>query len=68
MSAEIRIYNPDELGPPMGQYSHVTRVKASEFRFSSEDATEGLCWRMSQALFRSRQRNSGAARRNKNEL
>jgi enamine deaminase RidA (YjgF/YER057c/UK114 family) len=33
MSAEIRIYNPDELGPPMGQYSHVTRVKASEFLF-----------------------------------
>jgi enamine deaminase RidA (YjgF/YER057c/UK114 family) len=33
MSAAIRIYNPDELGPPMGQYSHVTRVKASEFLF-----------------------------------
>jgi len=33
MSAEINIYNPAELGPPMGQYSHVTRVKASEFLF-----------------------------------
>jgi enamine deaminase RidA (YjgF/YER057c/UK114 family) len=33
MSVEINIYNPAELGPPMGQYSHVTRVKASEFLF-----------------------------------
>src|SRR4051794_40147433 len=33
MSAEITIYNPDELGPPMGQYTHVTRVKANEFLF-----------------------------------
>lgn len=33
MSAEINIYNPAELGPPMGQYSHVTRVKAGEFLF-----------------------------------
>jgi enamine deaminase RidA (YjgF/YER057c/UK114 family) len=33
MSAEINIYNPEELGPPMGQYTHVTRVKASEFLF-----------------------------------
>ena len=33
MAAEIKIYNPDELGPPMGQYTHVTRVKASEFLF-----------------------------------
>jgi enamine deaminase RidA (YjgF/YER057c/UK114 family) len=31
MAAEIKIYNPTELGPPMGQYTHVTRVKASEF-------------------------------------
>ena len=28
--AEIRIYNPEALGAPLGQYSHVTRVKASE--------------------------------------
>ena len=33
MSAEINIYNPAELGPPMGQYHHVARVKASEFLF-----------------------------------
>jgi len=33
MAAEIKIYNPSELGPPMGQYTHVTRVKASEFLF-----------------------------------
>jgi len=33
MSAELDIYNPEELGPPMGQYTHVTRVKASEFLF-----------------------------------
>ena len=31
--AEIKIINPDELARPMGQYSHVTRVKASEFLF-----------------------------------
>ena len=28
--ADIRIYNPDSLGAPLGQYSHVTRVKAAE--------------------------------------
>src|SRR6201989_3233899 len=33
MSAELNIYNPDALGPPMGQYTHVTRVKANEFLF-----------------------------------
>jgi enamine deaminase RidA (YjgF/YER057c/UK114 family) len=33
MSAEINIYNPVELGPPMGQYHHVTRVKTSELLF-----------------------------------
>ena len=33
MSAELNIYNPDELGPPMGQYTHVKRVKANEFLF-----------------------------------
>jgi enamine deaminase RidA (YjgF/YER057c/UK114 family) len=31
--ADIRIYNVDALGKPLGQYSHVTRVKASEFLF-----------------------------------
>jgi len=29
--AEIRIYNVEALGKPLGQYSHVTRVKASEY-------------------------------------
>ena len=28
--AQIKIYNVDALGKPLGQYSHVTRVKASE--------------------------------------
>jgi enamine deaminase RidA (YjgF/YER057c/UK114 family) len=27
--ADIRIYNPESLGKPLGQYSHVTRVKAA---------------------------------------
>ena len=31
--ADIKIYNPDSLGAPLGQYMHVTRVKASEFLF-----------------------------------
>ena len=31
--SDIRIYNPDALGKPLGQYSHVTRVKASEYLF-----------------------------------
>jgi enamine deaminase RidA (YjgF/YER057c/UK114 family) len=30
---EIKIINPDALGKPLGQYSHLTRVKASEFVF-----------------------------------
>jgi enamine deaminase RidA (YjgF/YER057c/UK114 family) len=29
----IQRLNPDALGRPLGQYSHVTRVKASEFLF-----------------------------------
>jgi enamine deaminase RidA (YjgF/YER057c/UK114 family) len=28
--AEINIYNPETLGAPLGQYSHVARVKAKE--------------------------------------
>jgi enamine deaminase RidA (YjgF/YER057c/UK114 family) len=31
--AEIKIVNPDALGKPLGQYSQMTRVKASEFLF-----------------------------------
>jgi hypothetical protein len=44
MSAEINIYNPEELGPPMGQYTHVTRVKANEFLFV---AGIGISWLLS---------------------
>lgn len=33
MSADIKIYNPETLGAPLGQYMHVTRVKASELLF-----------------------------------
>ena len=29
----IQRINPDGLGKPLGQYSHITRVKASEFLF-----------------------------------
>lgn len=31
--ADIKILNPDALGKPLGKYSHLTRVKASEFVF-----------------------------------
>jgi enamine deaminase RidA (YjgF/YER057c/UK114 family) len=31
--AEIRIYNVDALGKPLGPYSHITRVKANEQLF-----------------------------------
>ena len=30
---DIKVLNPDSLGKPLGQYSHITRVKASEFLF-----------------------------------
>ena len=30
---EIKISNPEELGKPLGQYSQIARVKASEFLF-----------------------------------
>ena len=30
---QIQILNPDALGKPLGQYSQITRVKASEFLF-----------------------------------
>jgi enamine deaminase RidA (YjgF/YER057c/UK114 family) len=29
--AEIKIFSPDVLGKPLGQYAQITRVKASEF-------------------------------------
>jgi enamine deaminase RidA (YjgF/YER057c/UK114 family) len=31
--ADIKILSPDTLGTPLGQYSHLTRVKAQEFVF-----------------------------------
>jgi enamine deaminase RidA (YjgF/YER057c/UK114 family) len=31
--ADTKIVNPYSLGKPLGQYSHMTRVKASEFLF-----------------------------------
>jgi enamine deaminase RidA (YjgF/YER057c/UK114 family) len=31
--AEIKIFNVDALGKPLGQYSHVTRVRAAEYLF-----------------------------------
>lgn len=31
--ADIKILNPDVLGKPLGQYSQITRVKASEYLF-----------------------------------
>jgi enamine deaminase RidA (YjgF/YER057c/UK114 family) len=31
--ADIKITNVDALGKPLGQYSHVTRVKAGEYLF-----------------------------------
>ena len=33
MAAELSIYNPSTLGAPLGQYNHVTRVRADEFLF-----------------------------------
>lgn len=33
MAAEIVISNPQQLGKPLGPYSHITRVKAAEFVF-----------------------------------
>lgn len=31
--ADIKIFNPDSLGKPLGQYSQITRARASEFLF-----------------------------------
>ena len=35
---EIKIFNVDALGKPLGQYSQITRVKASEFVFIAGQA------------------------------
>ena len=32
--AEIKIYNVEALGKPLGQYSHVTRVRTARSPFS----------------------------------
>lgn len=32
---DIKIYNPDTLGAPLGQYSQMTRVKSTELLFIS---------------------------------
>lgn len=40
--ADIQVLNPDALGKPIGQYSHVMRVKATEFLFiAGQLATDG---------------------------
>lgn len=39
--AEMRIYNVDALGKPLGQYSHVTRVAAREFLFVAGMLAQG---------------------------
>lgn len=39
--AEIRIVNPESLGKPLGQYSQITRVKASEYLFIAGQVAAG---------------------------
>ena len=46
--ADIRIYNVEALGKPLGQYSHVTRVKAGETLYiagmlAAGDSFEAQC-------------------------
>lgn len=57
--ASVEIYNPESLGKPLGQYSHVTRVKANEFLFiagmlapgdSFETQCEGVFAQIEKAL------------------
>ena len=57
--AEMRIYNVDALGKPLGQYSHVTRVAAREFLFvagmlapgdSFDEQCSGVFAQISEAL------------------
>jgi enamine deaminase RidA (YjgF/YER057c/UK114 family) len=38
---EIKILNPDTLAKPLGQYSHITRVKASEYIFIAGQVSAG---------------------------
>ena len=39
--ADINIYNVESLGKPLGQYSHVTRVKAGEYLFIAGMLADG---------------------------
>ncbi len=39
--ADINIYNVEALGKPLGQYSHVTRVKAGEYLFMAGMLADG---------------------------
>ena len=42
---DIKIFNPDTLGKPLGQYSQITRVKASEFVFiAGQVGADGGGW------------------------
>jgi enamine deaminase RidA (YjgF/YER057c/UK114 family) len=56
---DIKIYNVEALGKPLGQYSHVTRVKATEHLFiagmlapgeSFEDQCSGVFAQIESAL------------------
>ena len=38
---DIRISNPESLGKPLGQYSHITRVKAGELLFVAGMLAQG---------------------------
>ncbi len=38
---EIKFLNPEALGKPLGQYSQITRVKASEFLFIAGQVAAG---------------------------
>jgi enamine deaminase RidA (YjgF/YER057c/UK114 family) len=39
---DISRHNPAAMGKPLGQYSHVTRVKASEFLFVAGQLHDGV--------------------------
>ena len=45
---EIKLLNPEALGRPLGQYSHMARVKASEYLFIAGqvavDKTGNVAW------------------------
>jgi enamine deaminase RidA (YjgF/YER057c/UK114 family) len=41
LMADIKTYNVDALGKPLGQYSHVTRAKAAEYLFIAGMLAQG---------------------------